>query len=145
MDEIVSKISDEERKRLAAEHRAKVASGEIDIGPKPHHEPTDPSIRADRRDPQAIGEKLMEIRRATMPATNGNANGAAYAGVGPSLSALADEHMSALLAVPDVSHNETTVVGTARAYRQELEERAAKGDKFAISMLTTGQPGDSDS
>lgn len=39
---------------------------------------------------------------------------------------------------------ETTVTETARAYQAELQARAADGDKFAISMLTTGLPGDSD-
>lgn len=33
---------------------------------------------------------------------------------------------------------------TVRARTAELETRAAQGDKYAISMLTTGLPGDSD-
>jgi len=48
------------------------------------------------------------------------------------------------ITIPNYDPGESTVTETARAYREELEARAAEGDKFAISMLTTGQPGDSD-
>ena len=39
-------------------------------------------------------------------------------------------------AQPHVPTGESTVTGTARAYREELEARAAQGDKYAQSMLS---------
>lgn len=46
------------------------------------------------------------------------------------------------LAVDNYPQDESAATIAAREYQAELEERAANGDKFAISVLTTGLPGD---
>jgi hypothetical protein len=42
----------------------------------------------------------------------------------------------------DVVPYDPMPVDHSAAYRAELEARAALGDRFAISVLTTGEPGD---
>ena len=43
--------------------------------------------------------------------------------------------------IPDYPQDESMATVTAREYRQELQERAAEGDKYAASMLK-GEPND---
>lgn len=85
------------------------------------------------RDPQALGDFLLD----TMASPGKEAK----------MSALEVYDKLAILptiTIPNYAAGESTVTETTRKYREELEERALHGDKYAISMLTTGEPGDSD-
>lgn len=115
------------RKLARAQLQADIAAGAVDTGPVIEHEPVTEDIR-DKRDPIALGSRLTSVSRP--PGTILEIADAVDDGLGTK--------------VPDYDPGESMVTETAKRYRAELEERAANGDRFAISMLTTGQPGDSD-
>jgi hypothetical protein len=96
---------------------AKVEAGEIDIGPKPVHEPTGRDMR-DLRDPGELGKRL------TM-----------FPDVAPTLRGVADSGLYEIENCPKYDGSESSVTQTVRDYQQELQTRAATGDKYAISML----------
>jgi hypothetical protein len=83
----------------------------------------DPDLR-DARDPEELGNALLIIRddRREWP-----------------LSMVYDRHRAIM---DDVVPYDPMPVDHSAAYRAELEARAALGDRFAISVLTTGEPGD---
>lgn len=76
-------------------------------------------------DPQAVGEWLAEARRD-------------YPRV--PLSQIADR--IPWDAMPEIDKTWTSVTESVAAYQYELQERAVKGDRFAISVLEHGEPGD---
>lgn len=73
----------------------------------------------DLRDPQKLGEAMLEHMKS-------------HPG-----SRMTDEWPAghALPIVSNYPQDESTVTSTVRQYRKELEERAAQGDRYAISML----------
>lgn len=117
------------RRQLArAQLQADIAAGVVDLGPITEHEPVTEDIR-DKRDPIALG-KALDQKRHGFVTIKGRAD---YL-----------DSPSGRLEIPDYDPGESMVVETAKKHRAELEERAANGDRFAISMLETGLPGDSD-
>lgn len=116
---------DQQRKRLTAEHHAKIVSGEIDLGPTTVHTGVQTDVR-DKRDPAHLGMVILAHAEKTPICKY-----ATYVDHGGGV------------AIREYDPGESRATFTARKYRDELEERAAEGDKFAISVLTTGQPGDS--
>lgn len=130
---LVSRVTSEQRKRLTAEHSARLARGEIDLGPAGHAGnplPVDATAeRRDMRDPNALGKRVLQhAMHGELPLAE--------------VADLVDAGDGGT--VRDYDSGELSGTRTAAKYRAELEERAARGDKFAISMLTTGKPGDSD-
>lgn len=123
----LSETKDQRRKRLTAEHHAKIVSGAIDIGPITVHTGVQTDVR-DKRDPAVLGVQVLDRAQKYGSILNGSD----YL-----------DSPSGRMETPEYDPGESRATYTARAYRQELEERAAQGDKFAISVLTTGQPGDS--
>lgn len=92
----------------------------------------------DQRDPTALGQALIDFKGADT----------AYPNTNP-MSVLHDSlERGGILyrgeQIPNYDPSETMVQSTVRTRQQELRDRAARGDKYAISMLETGQPGDSD-
>lgn len=79
----------------------------------------------DLRDPQKLGEAMLEARK-TIPHAE--------------LSWVYD-HGKFKNEVPDYDHGESLATVTAREYRDELERRAADGDRYAKSVLA-GYPND---
>ena len=77
----------------------------------------------DLRDPQKIGEMLLNVRNSP--------TGVRYPGV--KFSQIADNLHN--YPVPNYPQDELLSTITAREYRAELEERAAQGDKYAKSIL----------
>lgn len=84
----------------------------------------------DLRDPQKLGEWLESQRTADRD---------------KSLSYWADiveiQCGKGIVSVPDYDHGESLATVTAREYRDELERRAADGDRYAKSVLA-GYPND---
>lgn len=132
-DEYVSKITSEQRKRMSQELHERIVRGEVDLGPAGHA--LDPlsqqPIRNDRDkfDPCDLGSAISTVAR-NLGIPYRQAADELYAG----------KHGDVM------EFQGTGMLGaeTAARYQAELRERAGRGDKYAISMLTTGQPGDSD-
>lgn len=114
---------DERRIRLTREHHERIVSGQLPLGPLPVHEPVTRDIR-DLRDPAEHGRALL-----------GRISGSVC-----DCADYLDRHSEL---VP--KFNPTGMLGavTAAQYQAELTQRAAMGNRFATSVLTTGQPGDS--
>lgn len=83
----------------------------------------------DLRDPQILGEHMQRLR--------GYAN---EHNLSRSFHEVADAVRAAKIA--DYSHTELLSTITAKEYQQELQEKAARGDRYAKSMLERGEPGD---
>ncbi len=84
----------------------------------------------DLRDPQKLGQKLLELRHQ-IPQRSGTPLSKAY-----DLAAkwLGGDYIT------NYPQDELLSTVTAREYRRELETRAAEGDKYAQSVLDTGKP-----
>src|SRR5687768_4334246 len=61
--EVVSEVSPEERKRLREELHARILAGEIDMGPVTEHEPINPDLRPDNRNPADLGDAILTVRK----------------------------------------------------------------------------------
>lgn len=119
-------ITEERRRELVAEHREKIAKGEIDLGPMPVHDDVIEDQR-DLRDPERLGEMLLnatdqerDIRVGWPDADKVRA------------SRVYDAYGHALAKVPDY---EQGFVDHSKLRRDELEARAANGDRFAAALL----------
>lgn len=126
---------DDRKARLRREHHEAIVAGKIDIGPITKHEHITEDIR-DMRDPTALADRLDDLTLAADRHYGDEATAVqvyVYA-----------DNRQLLDGVPRYDPGESMVTETAKSYRQELVDRAADGDRFAISMLTTGKPGDSD-
>lgn len=77
----------------------------------------------DLRDPAKMGEEMEAIRQGRL------ANGMAP------LTASARADLLESLAIPDFRHDDSVIRETVEAYQEELQIRAAAGDKYALSML----------
>lgn len=128
-----SESREQRRRRLTLEHHEAIVSGAVDIGPITVHTGVQQDVR-DKRDPSKLGEVILDVRRDHDIVSEDYRV----------LSVVLDDIIPGIrLDVADYNPGESRATFTARAYRKELEERALDGDKFAISVLTTGQPGDS--
>ena len=82
-------------------------------------------MERDLRDPQAIGEEIIRLRGFHPKST---------------ASERADYYFAERVEIPTYDRDETVGTIQAKRYRQELRERAANGDKYAISLLNGGKP-----
>ncbi len=114
---IVTEDETARRERLSRELHEQIVNGKIDAGSVTIHKPVERDIR-DLRDPALLGDAyLLDRSRGALPSTAAFCNVDNYSG---------------------------EPVRYYEHYQAELRERAAAGDRFAKSVLETGQPGDSD-
>jgi len=115
------------RRQRQAELHSDIMAGRIDVGPKPEHAHVERDIR-DMRDPTALGNAIAR------KLASGDCEEASDAA----------DFIDKRVTVRRSPASELMGDAAARTYQSELKRRAEAGDRFAISVLTTGKPGDSD-
>lgn len=127
--EYVSQVTERSRRIAQLTLHEEIAAGIVDIGPPTKHAPITEDVR-DKRDPKVLGEVVIGL------VTHRSDIG---------LATQAQDMIAKLrIHIRDYKSDDSLGKETVRVRRAELHARAAEGDKFAISMLTTGEPGDSD-
>ena len=104
-----------------------ILAGRLDKGPEAEHTAVEKDIR-DMRDPTELGKRIISTSVQTQSCAT----------------EAADQFDAKPKSVPRYEPSEMMGHHASETYQAELRARAANGDRFAISVLETGKPGDSD-